>query len=97
MKDEIFDEELKAIIGHRYEDISEQFTPEAQERRRNNRLQFTLRVSVVLAVLVNTLIWLHNAGLASFGFATFGIAICTAAIGYNVGVCVCHNKGWRGA
>lgn len=97
MNDEIFDEELKAIIGHRYEDISDKFTEEAQERRRNNRLLFTAKISVILVLIVNTLVWAFQAGLSSFGFTAMGITLCAAAIGYNVGICVCHNKGWRGA
>ena len=41
--DELLDADLKQILGKRYQDMSDKFTPEAQERRRNNREVFTLK------------------------------------------------------
>lgn len=35
-ENELLDEDLKQILGSRYEDMSDKFTPEAQERRRNS-------------------------------------------------------------
>ena len=94
---EPFDDELKRIMKSRYEDKSHLFTPEAQEQRRNNRLMFTLKIAAFMACMCFCMIWANSVGLMSVLFMTFGVGTCTAVIGYNIAVCVCHNKGWRGA
>ena len=94
---EPFDDELKRIMKGRFEDKSDLFTPEAQEQRRNNRLMFTLKIAAFMACLCFSSIWANIEGLMSLGSAVIIIAGCAAVAGYNVGVCVCHNKGWRGA
>lgn len=92
---ELLDDGLKEILGKRYEDISDQFTPEAQEKRRNNREVFTLRIAAFMATLIFFMVWADCMGLMAHGIATFGISICTMVVGYFAGVCVSHNKGWR--
>lgn len=94
---EAFDDELKAIMKNRYQDESELFTPEAQDQRRNNRLMFTLKIAAFMGVLSGFLTWANTTGMMSTGKMVFGICLCSLVVGYNVGVCVCHNKGWRGA
>ena len=91
------DDELKRIMGKRYEDMSDKFTPEAQRERRNNRLRFTFRISLFCLVIVNSLMWACGQGFIGFGTLLFGLSAAMIVIGYNIGVCVCHNKGWRGA
>lgn len=91
------DEELKSILAKRYEDMSNKFTPEAQQERRNNRLKFTFQVSVFLLSVVYFTVWAASKGFASPWTALLVICICMIVIGYNIGVCVSHNKGWRGA
>ena len=94
---EPFDDELKAIMKNRYQDKSELFTPAAQDQRRNNRLMFTLKIAAFMACLCFFAIWANAEGLMSAVKMAGAIAVSAAVIGYNVGVCVCHNKGWRGA
>ena len=94
---EPFDDELKGIMKNRYQDESHLFTPEAQEQRRNNRLMFTLKISAFLIGLCFFCLWANVEGLMSVGKMAGAIAGCAIMIGYNIGVCVCHNKGWRGA
>lgn len=91
------DEELKGILAKRYEDMSDKFTPEAQKERRNNRLKFTFRVSCFCLLLCNFMLWACAKGLMNVVVVLIGYAVCMMVIGYNIGVCVCHNKGWRGA
>lgn len=91
------DDELKAILRDRYKDMSDKFTPEAQQERRNNRLRFTFYVALFCMAVVNFILWACGNGLMGAGTAFCGICICMIVIGYNIGVCVCHNKGWRGA
>lgn len=93
--DELLDADLKQILGKRYEDMSDKFTPEAQERRRNNREVFTLKITAFIGTLIFFLSWCDCAGLMAHGVATFGISICTLVMGYFFGVCISHNKGWR--
>ena len=45
------DDELKQIMRNRYEDISDKFTPEAQQARRNNRLRFTVYLTSFCLVM----------------------------------------------
>ena len=92
---EILDEELKQILRSRYEDITHLFTPEAQKRRRNSRLVFTLRISVLMGSLVGFMAWADGMHLMAHSTATVGISICTMVVGYFAGVCVSHMKGWR--
>lgn len=94
---EPFDDELKRIMKSRYQDKSDLFTPEAQERRRNNREIFTLKITAFMLTLCISVACLNNMGLIPDVLVNFGVAVCAAVAGYNVGVCVCHNKGWRGA
>lgn len=94
---EPFDDELKRIMKGRYQDKSELFTPEAQNQRRNNRLMFTLKIAAFMACMIFFMVWANGAGLMSVGIMIFGVGTCTAVAGYNIAVCVCHNKGWRGA
>lgn len=93
--DELLDADLKQILGKRYEDMSDKFTPEAQERRRNNREVFTLRMAAFLSVMMFFVVWAHLVGIMSTGSALLGIGICNLAMGYFFGVCISHNKGWR--
>ena len=94
---EPFDDELKGIMKGRYEDKSDLFTPAAQDQRRNKRLMFTLKIAAFMACLCLFMCWANHAGLMADGLMTIGIGLCTSVLGYNFGVCVCHNKGWRGA
>lgn len=91
------DAELKNIMGSRYEDWSDKFTPEAQQERRNNRLRFTIIISCFCLLICNFMLWACGEGLMGAGTVAFVGAVCMIVIGYNIGVCVCHNKGWRGA
>ena len=91
------DAELKKIMGSRYEDMSDKFTPEAQQERRNNRLRFTVSISCFCLLLSTCMLWACSSGLMDVVLALFGCGVCMIVIGYNIGVCVCHNKGWRGA
>ena len=94
---EPFDDDLKKIMGNRYQDETELFTPEAQEQRRRNRELFTLKISAFGACLIFFVTWLHNMGMMSAGLMGTCISLSSLVVGYNFGVCVCHNKGWRGA
>lgn len=94
---EAFDDELKAIMKNRYKDKSDLFTPAAQDRRRRNREKFTLKITVFMACLIAFVSWLNIMGMMSTGLMGTCISYCSMVIGYNFGVCVCHNKGWRGA
>ena len=91
------DWELKSILANRYEDMSDKFTPEAQQERRNNRLRFTISVSCFCLLICNFMLWACGEGLIGVGTFLFGLCAAMIVIGYNIGVCVCHNKGWRGA
>jgi len=91
------DDELKAIMKGRYEDMSDKFTPEAQQERRNNRLRYTVSISCFCLLLSNFMLWACCKGLMDIVVVLLGYAVCMMVIGYNIGVCVCHNKGWRGA
>lgn len=93
--DELLDEDLKNILGKRYEDMSDKFTPEAQERRRNNRLMFTLRIATFMSAMIFFMAWADSMNLMAHDLATIGISICTMVTGYNAGICVSHMKGWR--
>lgn len=93
--DELLDADLKQILGKRYEDMSDKFTPEAQERRRNNREVFTLRMAGFLSVLMAFAVWAHMVGILTTGEMCFGMCICSLVMGYFFGVCISHNKGWR--
>lgn len=94
---EPFDDELKGIMKGRYEDKSELFTPAAQDQRRNNRLMFTLKIAAFMAGLIFFATWAHYMGMMSAIWYGFWVSVFSSAVGYNIGVCVCHNKGWRGA
>lgn len=91
------DDELKGILANRYTDMSDKFTPEAQQERRNNRLRFTVSISCFCLLISNFMLWACSSGLMDVVLTLFGCAVCMIVIGYNIGVCVCHNKGWRGA
>ena len=93
--DELLDADLKKILGNRYQDVSHLFTEEAQERRRNNREIFTLRIAAFMGVLMAFAVWAHLVGIMSTGAMCIGIGICNLVVGYFAGVCVSHNKGWR--
>lgn len=93
--DELLDADLKKILGKRYEDMSDKFTPEAQERRRNNRVVFTLKITAFICTLILFLAWCDGMSLMAHSVASFGISICALVIGYFLGVCVSHIKGWR--
>ena len=95
VSDELLDADLKQILGKRYEDMSDKFTPEAQERRRNNRLVFTIRIAAFMTVLIFFMAWADGMNLMAHGITITGIGICTMVVGYNAGVCVSHMKGWR--
>lgn len=92
---ELLDDGLKEILGKRYEDMSDKFTPEAQECRRNNRAVFTLRMTAFLGLLIYFTAWADTMNLMAHGLATICISICTLVMGYFFGVCISHNKGWR--
>ena len=94
---EPFDDELKGIMKGRYQDKSDLFTPEAQDQRRRNREEFTMKITAFMLSLCISVIVLNNMGLATDALMIFIVASCAAVAGYNIGVCVCHNKGWRGA
>lgn len=94
---EPFDDDLKRIMRSRYEDKSELFTPAAQDQRRRNREEFTLKIIAFMLSLCIPMIIMNNLGVVPDGLMIFTVAICAAVAGYNVGVCICHNKGWRGA
>ena len=94
---EPFDDELKLIMRNRYQDQSDLFTPEAQDQRRLNREMFTMKIIAFVACLSFCMIWANGVGLIPDWFEISGVASCGALVGYNVGVCICHNKGWRGA
>ena len=93
--EELLDDDLKQILGKRYQDETHLFTPEAQERRRNNRLVFTVRIVAFMTVLIFFMAWADGMNLMAHGAAVTGIGICTMVVGYNAGVCVGHMKGWR--
>lgn len=93
--DELLDEELRKILGRRYEDASHLFTKEAQRRRRSSREILTLKVTAFMGSLIIFFAGTGRLGLISQGVSTFGISVCTMVIGYFLGVCVSHNKGWR--
>lgn len=93
--DELLDEDLKQILGKRYQDESYLFTPEAQQRRRNNRLMFTLKITAFMLVQMFFLYWAQGMGFMSAGWFGIWIGLCAIVIGYNAGVCVSHMKGWR--
>ena len=94
---EPFDDDLKKIMKNRYQDESHLFTPEAQEQRRRNREKFTLKIAAFMACLIGFVSWLNGMGMMSGGWYGFWVSVFSIAVGYNFGVCVCHNKGWRGA
>lgn len=94
---EAFDDELKRIMKGRYEDKSELFTPEAQDQRRHNREEFTMKITAFMFALCVSMIYMNKMGVVPDALVIFGVAACAAVAGYNVGVCICHNKGWRGA
>ena len=91
------DWELKRILANRYEDMSDKFTPEAQQERRNNRLRFTISITCFILLICNFMLWACSNGLMGAVLTFVLICLGMIAIGYNIGVCVCHNKGWRGA
>ena len=93
--DELLDADLKKILGKRYEDMSDKFTPEAQQKRRNNREVFTLKIAAFIGTLIFFVAWADCMELMSHGVATSAISVCTMVMGYFHGVCVSHNKGWR--
>lgn len=93
--DELLDEDLKMILGKRYQDESHLFTPEAQERRRNNRLVFTLRIAAFMMALMFGISWAKSMNFLTDGQFGLWIGLCAAVIGYNAGVCISHMKGWR--
>lgn len=93
--DEFLDDDLKQILGNRYQDESHLFTPEAQERRRNNRLIFTARIAAFMMTLMFGISWMNSVGFISTGSFGFWISMCSIVVGYNAGVCVSHMKGWR--
>ena len=93
--EELLDEDLKQILGKRYEDMSDKFTPEAQERRRNNREVLTLRITAFMGTLMFGMVWAKIFGIMSTAGLCIGIGLCNLVIGYFAGVCVSHNKGWR--
>ena len=93
--DELLDADLKKILGNRYEDMSDKFTPEAQERRRNNRVIFTARISVLILVLMFSACWANSVGILTDNQYGLGLVLGGIVAGYNAGVCVSHLKGWR--
>ena len=95
MTDDLLDEDLKMILGQRYQDESHLFTPEAQDRRRNNRLVFTLRITAFMMALVFGISWAKSMSFLTDGQFGLWIGLCAAVVGYNAGVCVSHMKGWR--
>ena len=94
--DELLDADLQQMLGNRYSDITELFTPEAKQQRRNNRLKFTLQITAFLFCLMHCINWLHSMEFLTAGWHWFLICGCGAVIGYNAGVCVSILKGWRG-
>ena len=93
--DELLDEDLKMILGKRYQDESYLFTPEAQERRRNNRLVFTLRIAAFMLAMMFAIGWAKSMNFLTDGQFGLWIGLCASVVGYNAGVCVSHMKGWR--
>lgn len=93
--EELLDDDLKMILGKRYQDTSHLFTPEAQERRRNNRLVFTLRITAFMSSVMFFISWAKSMSFMSDGQFGLLIGLCAGVIGYNAGVCVSHMKGWR--
>lgn len=93
--DELLDDDLKMILGKRYQDMSHLFTPEAKQRRRNNRLVFTLRITAFMLTLMFSISWMTHMGFMSTGLYGCLTSAFATVIGYNAGVCVSHMKGWR--
>ena len=93
--DELLDDDLKMILGKRYQDESYLFTPEAQERRRNNRLVLTVKITAFMLAMMVTIGWAKSMGFLTDGQFGLWIGLCAAVVGYNAGVCVSHMKGWR--
>ena len=93
--DELLDDDLKKILGKRYQDTSHLFTTESQERRRNNRLVFTLRIMAFMASMMFFISWAKSMGFMSDGLFGLLMGLCGSVVGYNAGVCVSHMKGWR--
>lgn len=93
--EELLDADLKQILGKRYQDATHLFTPEAQQKRRNNRLIFTVKISAFVLMICKTMMWAVGEGLMDVGLALLGLCMGMLVIGYNIGVCVSHNKGWR--
>lgn len=95
MADELLDEDLKKILGKRYQDVTHLFTPEAQEKRRNHRVTFTVKIALFFMSLTYLTLWAHFEGFMRVGTMAGTIAGFAGIIGYNIGVCVSHLKGWR--
>lgn len=95
LTDELLDADLQQMLGNRYTDMSHLFTPEAQQRRRNNRLMFTLKITAFLVTLMYTISWMYSMDFLTTEWFGILIAGCAIVIGYNAGVCVSHMKGWR--
>ena len=93
--DELLDADLKKILGKRYEDMSDKFTPEAQQMRRNNRVIFTARISVLILVLMFSAYWANSVGILTDNQYGLGLVLGGIVAGYNAGVSVSHLKGWR--
>ena len=93
--DELLDEELEQILGSRYQDATELFTEDAQERRRDHRVMITFRMTAFMLALMSFCAWAERTGLIAARSFGIGIGLCCLVIGYSFGVCVSHLKGWR--
>lgn len=93
---EPLDDDLKMILGNRYEDCSHLFTPEARQKRRNNRLRLTGEIAGFCGVICGFLMWAEKIGFISRGVSIAGIIVSALVVGYNAGVCVCKNRGYWG-
>lgn len=94
--EELLDEDLKMILGKRYQDVSYLFTEEAKQHRRDLRVQFTLRMAAFLGVMVGFFVWCMNEGLMSVSTCLIFVSTCTMVMGYLAGVCVSYLKRMEG-
>ena len=92
---QLLDEQLQGILGSRYQDLSHPVSPAARRRRRNHRVEFTLRMEAFLGALVFFWVWCVREGLMGAITGMVLIGVCAMTAGYFAGVCVSHWRRWR--
>ena len=94
--EDLLDEDLKQILGKRYQDVTHLFTEEAKQHRKDLRVQFTLRMAAFLGVMVVFFVWCMSEGLMSVSTCLIFVSTCTMVVGYLAGVCVSYLKRMEG-